>query len=604
MKHIGLYLRLYPSYLVILLAGFALVAVPSSWILVKSHENQILEQLGPQASLIKKMIPEHISAWNYHEFERLFKDCAFRLTVILKDGTVYYDNRRDSASMENHLNRPEVQNMLSGQRPFALRYSTTLRMKMLYFVQQSPEGSMLRLAHPVDAIYSTINGYLLKIFLTTLVVAIFAAFVSFYMGQRLTRPLKLLEKKALGLTQYFIDGQSSPAMDINTILGESVEFKTMEFQQLSLALDHMARQLVREMDHQREQFQRHQILLKSMVEGVLSVDMNGIILSYNQAAVHMFRLPDDDSLVGKSVKLYLRNPVIIGAMREVMESGLQNVKEFQIFNSIEQSFEVKSVPLKANDGKQVGVVLVGQDLTGTRALSKMRKDFVANVSHELKTPITAIKGFVETLLSEDGQDDVQRKEFLKIVLRQSDRMAAIVEDLLSLSRLEWNKKDFNLNVLDLKPIMEEAILSCKNQAQRKNIELVLQIETGIHVKADCALLEQALVNLLDNAIKYSPEETKVTVSLTAEPKPGGDMCRIDVSDEGEGIAPEYHDRVFERFFRVDRARSKKAGGTGLGLAIVKHIVELHSGKVKLKSKRRQGSTFSIHLPIAQASGQD
>lgn len=596
LKKFDLYLRLYPSYLLILIAGVGMVAVPSSWFLVRSYENQIEEQLSVQAETIAKLMPTRLEEWDQANLKSQFEDSPFRITVIQADGSVFFDNRKPASSMENHLGRPEIQHFVkvnaAGTSPVAKRFSQTLGVDMLYYALRTSDGFFIRLAHPVNAIYATLKGYLVKIFLTAFMVAIFAAFVSFYTGQRITKPLKHLERKAEELSRFFADEETGSSEQLKGVLSKKITFSTYEFERLSSTLDKMALQLVEEINRKREQFHRHQVLLKSMVEGVLSADMDGQILNFNKAAIDMFNLPANKDLNGTNLRIQLRNPVLLDAFREVHRSGKPSIKELQIYNPSPRYLEVKSVPLLGYDGDQVGVVMVGQDLTGVRSLAKMRKDFVANVSHELRTPITAIKGFVETLLGEPPLDEEQRTQFLEIVLKHTDRMAAIIEDLLSLSNLEGKREDVKMEKMELRPVIESAIQGCQKKADKKEIEILLDEDSDCEVRGNAVLMEQAIVNLLDNAIKYSPEQTQVAVRVFNE----DGMCQIEVIDQGIGIPRKYHDRLFERFFRVDKARSKSAGGTGLGLSIVKHIVALHGGQVHVSSRKGQGSTFTIGVP--------
>ena len=239
----------------------------------------------------------------------------------------------------------------------------------------------------------------------------------------------------------------------------------------------------------------------------------------------------------------------------------------------------------------MGTLLVLNDVTRLRRLERVRKDFVANVSHEIKTPLTAIKGFVETLQNGALKDSQEAEKFLHIIARHVDRLDAIVMDLLDLSRIE-DQETMQLTSLDLGQIAEAALLLCQPKATSKKIKLKVNIDQPVFSPVDDRMIEQALINLIENAVKYSPQNGEVRIVVNA----GDNENTICVEDDGIGIPQKDQPRIFERFFRVDRARSRQMGGTGLGLAIVKHIVTLHGGRVTVESELGRGSRFTIHLP--------
>jgi two-component system phosphate regulon sensor histidine kinase PhoR len=256
--------------------------------------------------------------------------------------------------------------------------------------------------------------------------------------------------------------------------------------------------------------------------------------------------------------------------------------------------QVNGTSLRDAQGRSIGAVIVLNDVSRLRQLESMRRDFAANVSHELKTPITSIKGFVETLLDGALQDPHDAERFLRIVARQADRLNAIIEDLLSLSRVEKDAEaaEIALSMADLRPVLESALDDCKSKASLRGIRLAFDCAAEVVARINPPLLEQAVMNLLDNAVKYSEPGGDVHLLVQAA---AGEVS-IRVRDHGCGIAPEHLPRLFERFYRVDKARSRKQGGTGLGLAIVKHIVLAHRGRVTVESEPGAGSTFCIHLP--------
>jgi len=580
-----------------------MVATPGFLLLVRSYEEQVLEQLDVQSKMvfqtlsIMKVLPEQDPV-----VEKLYSQSPFRLTLIRQDGKVLYDNRKPANELENHLFRPEIQHLLRGEPAFSRRFSDSLNQDMLYFARMGPEFTssrgknriFIRLAQPLKTMKSDLMPYLYKILGMTLLIALMAGVLSVHISRKLTSPLKELGNKASSFASSFIENRAYDGeMLLKRPVFDGTQFKTMELYQLSETMNHMADRIVLEMEDQRNQFQRHQVILKSMVEGVISVDMTGHIQSINQAAAAMFRMNKCTELNGTAIHLFLRHPKVLEALDDVLKTGNPGTRELELSTPGFRFLEIRIMPLMGSDNTQIGAVLVGQDLTGAKALAKMRKDFVANVSHELKTPITAIKGFVETLLVEEGLASGERKQFLSIILKHADRMTAIVEDLLSLSRLERNRDSFEFSELIPRTVIDEAISDCMKEANKKHIDIAVIDHSHAKVKANALLLERAVVNLLENAIKYSAGGTNVFIRISE--KKG--CVHIEIEDQGEGISTMYHHRIFERFFRVDKARSKKAGGTGLGLSIVKHIAELHSGKVLIHSSRGKGSTFTLVIPV-------
>jgi two-component system phosphate regulon sensor histidine kinase PhoR len=269
-------------------------------------------------------------------------------------------------------------------------------------------------------------------------------------------------------------------------------------------------------------------------------------------------------------------------------------KDLVLYGEAERIVQARGTPLRDAEGKRIGVLVVLNDVTRLAKLENIRKDFVANVSHEIKTPITAIKGFVETLQEGRTQDQEEIRRFLEIIHRHVDRLEAIVEDLLTLSRMEKEAETEGIPLEDhtVRDILARAVQACEDKAESKKIHLEIDCREDLKARMDPQLLEQAVVNLIDNAINYSEEGKSVTIKALERAQ----EILIQVQDQGCGIERKHLDRVFERFYRVDKSRSRKLGGTGLGLAIVKHIVQSHGGRVSVESQLGVGSTFTLHLP--------
>jgi two-component system phosphate regulon sensor histidine kinase PhoR len=330
-----------------------------------------------------------------------------------------------------------------------------------------------------------------------------------------------------------------------------------------------------------------------MLEGVIAVDSEERIVSINRSAAQLFE-NEPATCQGKSIQEVIRSP----ALQQFIQGALNNPspaeEDITVFQNEERVIDVKSSPLLDANQQQNGALVVFNDVTQMRRLENMRRDFVANVSHEIKTPLTAIKGFVETLQQGKVDEADENERFLGIIQKHVDRLNAIIEDLLALSRIEQEDegKEIKFESVNIADVFQAAIQLCRPKAEEKNIRIDLEGEKETQAVLDPTLIEQAVVNLLDNAIKCSEPESWVVVRFHRQ---NSEMI-ISVQDHGIGIAQKHLPRLFERFYRVDKARSRNMGGTGLGLAIVKHIAQAHGGHVEVESKLGEGSRFSIHLP--------
>ena len=334
-------------------------------------------------------------------------------------------------------------------------------------------------------------------------------------------------------------------------------------------------------------------VLASMLEGVLAVDHETRILNLNPAAGRIFGMKPEDAR-GRTLLEVSRNNDLLHFTSAALAATAPLESEIVIHDPDARFLQAHGSVLRDGQGRSIGAVVVLNDVTALRRLETVRRDFVANVSHELKTPITSIKGFVETILDGAVRDPVETERFLRIVQRQADRLHAIVEDLLNLSRIERDAEtgDIALEIGALRPVLAAAVQSCENQARVRGIRIEEECDPRLTAWINSALLEQAVINLVDNAVKYSPPGG--TVRVSAALRDGSVVVRV--SDNGQGIEAKHLPRLFERFYRVDKARSRNLGGTGLGLAIVKHIVQAHRGQVSVESAPGEGSTFSLQIP--------
>jgi two-component system phosphate regulon sensor histidine kinase PhoR len=363
-----------------------------------------------------------------------------------------------------------------------------------------------------------------------------------------------------------------------------------EIGQLGRAFNELSETLEELFDAISDRERKLDAILSSMSDGVLAVNMQRKVILANRAVADMFNV-DELSIIGKNQFEATRNTNLSKLLDDTIDSGESIVREMRVRPGSERTIAVTSSPLTNQDRTPLGAVAVLRDVTDLRHLEQMRQEFVANVSHELRTPLTSIKGFVETLLAGNLDDRALTERFLKIISGETDRMIALINDLLDLSRIESGKQPLKLGPVDIKEIFDDTIMILQSNADAKNMTVQNLIYDPVIVEGDEKLLKQVAINLVDNAIKYTPEGGTVTVEAIKSP----DEVEIIVSDNGVGIPAQHLDRVFERFYRVDKGRARNMGGTGLGLAIVKHIVDKHKGSICAESRVGKGTKMRLTL---------
>jgi two-component system phosphate regulon sensor histidine kinase PhoR len=368
---------------------------------------------------------------------------------------------------------------------------------------------------------------------------------------------------------------------------------TVELASLAITLNRMAAQLAEQIAVITQQRNEQEAILESMHEGVLALDTQERVITVNRAAEALLGVVATQAK-GHIIQEVVRNVTLQRLVAAAMHSTESAMADIVLRGSEERFLQATATALRDAQGHDIGVLVVLNDVTQLRHLENIRRDFVSNVSHELKTPITSIKGFVETLRDGAFDNREHAERFLGIIARHAERLHAIIEDLLALSRLEQGDESYDIprSETTLTDVVQAAILDCAAKAEAQRVIVVPTCAAELRAIVNAPLLEQAIVNLLENAITYSNPDSCVWVSARQH----DDMLVIDVRDQGVGIPHDHLDRIFERFYRVDKARSRERGGTGLGLAIVKHIAQVHGGQVSVTSTVGQGSTFTMHIP--------
>ncbi len=552
---------------------------------------RIKTNLLKETALCKSFIEQHyiqnLQSQELDDFSHKIADnLNLRVTIINPEGIVVADSEltRDIlGEVENHLYRPEIQQALHSGTGESRRFSTTVKQDMLYiantFGRNKVEG-VIRLSMPLSEI-ELISNHLKKLLKYSLLFAfVVAIIISFIASIFISQPIK---KMSL-LTKNIAKGDFSKRVlkSTNDELGD-----------LANAFNYMTEQIKLKINEVNLNKSRFEAILLSMFEGVMVVDIKGTILLMNRALKDLLQVKNE--FVNKKPLEVLRNIEI----QEIVDNTLKlkqgvESREISVLFPEEKILLVHATPV-VRENETEGAVLVFHDITNLRELEKIRKDFVANVSHELRTPVASIKGYAETLLDGALEDKNNAKDFLKIIYTDIDRLARLIDDLLNLSRIESGKFKMNLQLCAIAPIIKRVVSGLNKQARDKSIT----IKTSIPKKPGSLLIDetriaQVLFNLIDNAIKYTQDGGDI--SLSVDEKNG--FIQVNIADTGCGIAQEHIPRLFERFYRVDKARSRELGGTGLGLAIVKHIIQAHQGEVFVQSTLGQGSVFSFTLPKA------
>jgi len=512
--------------------------------------------------------------------ETAAKDSATRVTIVNRDGVVLGDSAVESEKLDNHSNRPEVYAALHGQVGVDIRYSDTLNMKMLYVAVpfNSEISGAVRMAMPLMELQAIYGKALAGILLAALLCGLLAFLLSFFLARHFSSPLRNI----IAAVQDMAGGN----LKRRTVVHTSDEMGI-----LAQAFNDMGQHIEDSMYKISEVKNRLEAILSNTVNGIIMIgDGDGVVYA-NPAAISLLGL--GEKFMGRKYIEIISTYEILAMIDEV-KSSRESVKRNIVLHTLgARIIEVNVVSItKVNLNKQ-DILLVLNDITELKRLEQVRKDFVANVSHELKTPVASISGFAETLLAEGGRNLDNVVEFTQIIYSEAQRLARLINDLLELSKLEAEESCLNMQIIDINQLVYENVERMVKVARLRNIEIkYYQPSKYIELISDVDSINQILSNLLDNAIKYSMDEGRIEVKLEEL----NDQVKVSVSDCGIGIPKKEISRIFERFYRVDKARSRKTGGTGLGLSIVKHLVENLKGHVSVESIEGQGSTFSVTLP--------
>ncbi len=567
------------ALLLLLLTGFGYAEFKNYYL--NNLETRLTREAYLVADMTNYRTAENGTSRSYQDICLIAaQDSLTRVTIIDSDGKVLGDSEVAPEQLDNHSSRPEVYTALHGGTGAEIRYSDTLGMNMLYVAvpfYNGDKSGAIRMAMPMADLQAIYNNALAWILGTALLCGLLAVFLSFVLIRYFSRPIR----EITAAVQDMAGGNLRRRISMHS--NDETGILAHAFNDMGQHIEENVRQISE---------------VKNRLEAILDTTINGIVMIDGDERL-VYANPTADSLLGLGENFIGRkyaeiiNSYEILAMLDEARNTRQPVKRvIVLYTRKERTVEAHVVPISNPRSHSDDILLVLNDITEMKRLEQVRKDFVANVSHELKTPVTAISGFAETLLENGGKDPDNAAEFTRIIYDEAQRLKLLIDSLLTLSRLESEHVSLNLQPFDLTSLIRDTIGRMSKLAALKNISIGDESPAEpIEISSDPELVDQILTNLLDNAIKYSPEGSRVEVGVQNLP----DQVVITIKDDGIGIPAAELPRIFERFYRVDKARSRKTGGSGLGLAIVKHLVENLNGQVAVSSTLGQGSAFSVTL---------
>lgn len=578
------------TYIILVALVLLITTIILRGLLGSSIYESISKKLNNEALIVKEYIESelYLKEFSYSLdpiIDSLSNDLGVRITVIDMEGTVLADSGvsdKKLLEMEKHDTRPEIMEALKSGFGLSRRYSTTLKTEMLYMAYPLGEKGgyfgIIRLALPLKEIQNIHYQTNKTIYIVSLIGFIISIVIGLIVSSFITKPIKSITQVAEDIAGGKLDKKAR----IHT--GD-------EIQKLAESLNHMTSQLKEKIDLLTSERDKLNSILEGMIEGVMMVDAQGDIVIVNSALKRIFSINKD--VAGKTPIEVIRNSDLQDAFNAVQKGQDSFSKEIKIYGQGDKTLMLQVVALKKG-GEFQGAVGVFHDISKIKRLENIRKDFVANVSHELKTPLSNIIGYSETLLTKDVSENRERqREFIEVIHNHTKRLANIVEDLLKISEIESGRLILELQVIDIKGVIEKASEILEKDIKGKNLSLEIELPDNLPgVRANENGLEQVFLNLLDNAIKYTPDNGRISIMA----KEMDDSVQVEISDTGIGIPSNALSRIFERFYRVDKARSREMGGTGLGLSIVKHLTESMGGKIWATSEVNKGSTFTFTLP--------
>lgn len=565
-------------YLAVLLVAVVFTELYVTSVVQKHYISELVHRLSVEAGLIAEAVSLDPRQPQETLSRHIGKLTGIRVTFIDVSGRVVGDSDRDAGTMENHLTRPEIQQSLLQEYGTSIRMSRTIGSDLLYvarkIMQDGQYSGFVRLAMPLDTINRTVNVLRFKINAVVIFIMLLPAIFMVWQTERMRRIVKQI-------TEY------SGALSLGLFKRKLFLDHAGEFTELANNLNDMSAELEQSIQKGIEETNQLNVILKNIPDALLQINSAGAIERTNNAALELFGAAD---MSGRPYIEVVRSSEFLQLIDRVRESRLPDSAEIALEFPQIKHLAVRLSPLYYKVGELAGFVAIFRDITHIKKLEQMRRDFVANVSHEMKTPVAAIRGFAETLMDGAMYDRENAEKFLKIIMSHSDRLNRLVEDLLTLSRIELGTIKLNITEINFAEAVDDVTQSLVVQAAEKDLAVRTSIPSDdVMMQADRERLEQILLNLLDNAIKFT-DGGEIEVGISRE----GGKKYFFVRDTGIGIPDKYLSRIGERFFRVDPSRSRAQGGTGLGLAIVKHLVKALGWELKIESEPGEGTVVKIY----------
>jgi two-component system phosphate regulon sensor histidine kinase PhoR len=585
--------RIFFNIVIVLILGVIICGILSARFVERNLVGNIEKTLIIESDLVKELLGETlISDREYIDkyINRVKNITETRITILDVLGNVIFDTDSDYSVMDNHSRREEIAAALKGEVGNSIRYSYTLKVDLMYIAQPIYKGDsivgVVRIAKPLYEINDLVNKLYINILIAVLAGLVVASLIGYRLAEKITRPIKEITYSA----ERISNGQFDKFININS---------KDEVGKLASSINNMASKLNETIISLQDKNVKLEAIMSSVVNGIIAIDGSEKVLFINSVAESILDIKERD-VVGKHLLQVVRNNSIDNYLNTILREKKYYNTEITLDGHSEKILKFYANPIKQTDKSDIkGIIITIQDITELRKLEKMRTEFVANVSHELKTPLTSIKGFVETLKMSDMENQQDNMRFLNIIEDEANRLYRLINDILSLSELEQKKAKIKKESINIEKSVIEVLSMLKGQSKEKNIETSMSIQEGLKsLIGDSDKIKQMLINLIENAIKYTPENGKVAVeAYNLLDEDGRENIVIKVADNGIGIPKQHIPRLFERFYRVDKARSRKVGGTGLGLAIVKHVVILFNGKIEVNSEVGKGTEFRITIPV-------
>ena len=591
MRRRPLFIQLFYSYIPVIGIGLFILVILINQITKDFYYDHVEKDLHDRAKLTSKIIsqnPELISS--VQELAKSAGSIAnMRVTIIDQDGVVVGDSDQEPGQMDNHKNRPEILEALNEGVGSSQRFSKTLNQEMMYLaIPMEFENNKwtVRVSMSLNNLELILADLQKQVTYLGLIIGLILFLISLFISRQVTIPLQLMRKDAENYvnTLQLADPLPTP--------------KTKELASLSISLNKMAVEMDKKIKIIQQEKDDREELLSSMQDGIISLNKKMEILSINDIAKEYLQI-DSDHIVGQKISSVVRQKKVIAFIKKVKKNKGKTQDEIVIKTNKKRTMIINGTPLVKGE-KMSGILITMNDVTFQKQLERVRQDFVANVSHELKTPITSMLGYIEIIQASKIDQD-KKEEFLNKVLNQTNRMNAIIDDLLRLSKIESQEEDSSIELFEmpLAPILEGAAEDVSENSKQSSNRILVHCD-DVMVNADAQLLREAIVNLLENAIKYGDNGRDIKITVE-----DNDQLYIHIENAGEPILPKYREKIFQRFYRIDKSRDRRAGGTGLGLAIVKHISLVHNGEVLVSDSKIGKCRFTIMLPsVVQQKAQN